>query len=195
MPNAPSEPLLKQELFFHFLRQSWPRTPDPAMAFPNLILVQNEPPLVALSMPNAPSGSLKNKDNFLPFFSRILAPNTWCRHGFSPSNSDPKPASHGRTFGAKRCFWILREFSVHFSCASGPRTPDPATAFPNLILVKNEPRLVALSVPNAPFESLEKKLFSHFFSVLPFFSRIQFVSICLAHLGPEHLTPPRLFPI
>ena len=131
--------------------------------------------MVALSVPNAASGSLENKDSFLPFFSRILAPNTWCRHGFSQSNSGPKRASHGHTFDAKRCFWILREqdsFLPFFS-----RTPDPATAFPNLILVENEPPLVALSVPNAPSESLEKN--------------ISFISC--ANSGSEHLTPPRLF--
>ena len=61
----------------------------------------------------------------------------------------------------------------------GPE-PGPATAFPNLILVQNEPPMVALWVPNAASESLEKK---------------KFVSICLGHLGPEHLVPPQLFPI
>ena len=39
------------------------------------------------------------------------------------------------------------------------RTPGPATAFPNLILVQNEPPMVALWVPNAASESLEKKKF------------------------------------
>ena len=65
--------------------------------------------MVALSVPNAASGSLENKDSFLPFFSRILAPNTWCRHGFSQSNSGPKRASPGHTFGAKRSLWIPRK--------------------------------------------------------------------------------------
>ena len=58
-------------------------------------------------------------------------------------------------------------------------TPGPATAFPNLILIQNEPPMVALWVPNAASESLENK----------------FVSICLGHLGPGHLVPPQLFPI
>ena len=40
--------------------------------------------------------------------------------------------------------------------------------------------MVALWVPNAASESLETK---------------KFVSICLSHLGPEHLVPPQLFPI
>ena len=39
--------------------------------------------------------------------------------------------------------------------------------------------MVALWLPNAASESLEKK---------------KFVSICLGHLGPEHLVPPQLFP-
>ena len=39
---------------------------------------------------------------FLSFLAHILAPNTCRRHGFSPSNSSPKRASHGRTFDAKR---------------------------------------------------------------------------------------------
>ena len=59
-------------------------------------------------------------------------------------------------------------------------TPGPATAFPNLILIQNEPPMVALWVPNAASESLEKN---------------KFVSICLGHLGPGHLVPPQLFPI
>ena len=130
-------------------------------------------------MPNAASGSLKNKDNFLQFFSRILAPNTWCRHSFSPSNSDPKRASHGRTFGAKRCFWILREFSVHFSCASGPRTPGAAAAIPNLILVQNEPPLVALRTKIV-------------FSFLLFFSRIlAFNTWCRHSFSPSNSDPKR----
>ena len=40
--------------------------------------------------------------------------------------------------------------------------------------------MVALWLPNAASESLEQK---------------KFVSICLGHLGPEHLVPPQLFPI
>ena len=100
-------------------------------AFPNLILVQNEPPLVPLWVPNAASESLEKKGRLLPFVSLILAPNT--------------------------------------------------SAFPNLILVQNEPPLVALSLPNAASESLEKKRTS--------------VAIGFAHLGPEHLVTPRLFPI
>ena len=35
------------------------------------------------------------------FVSVILAPDTWSRHSFSQSDSDPKPASHGRTLGPK----------------------------------------------------------------------------------------------
>ena len=42
--------------------------------------------------------------------------------------------------------------------SSWPRTPGPATAFPNLILLQNEPPMVALWLPNAASESLEKKL-------------------------------------
>ena len=61
-----------------------------------------------------------------------------------------------------------------------PRTPGPATAFPNLILLQNKPPMVPLWLPNAASESLEKK---------------KFVSICLGHLNPEHLVPPQLFPI
>ena len=61
-----------------------------------------------------------------------------------------------------------------------PRTPGPATAFPNLILLQNKPPMVPLWLPNATSESLEKK---------------KFVSICLGHLNPEHLVPPQLFPI
>ena len=56
-----------------------------------------------------------------------------------------------------------------------PRTPGPE-AFP-LILTQNKPPMVALWVPNA---ASEKK---------------KFLSICLGHLGPEHLVPPQLFPI
>ena len=73
-----------------------------------------------------------------------------------------------------------KEVCVHLSRSSWPRTPGPATAFPNLILVQNKPPMVALWLPNAASESLEKK---------------KFVSICLGHLGPEHLVPPQLFPI
>ena len=60
-------------------------------------------------------------------------------------------------------------------------TPGPATAFPNLILIQNEPPMVALWVPNAASESPEKKN--------------KFVSICLGHLGPGHRVPQQLFPI
>ena len=73
-----------------------------------------------------------------------------------------------------------KEVCVHLSRSSWPRTPGPATAFPNLILLQNKPPMVALWLPNAASESLEKK---------------KFVSICLGHLGPEHLVPPQLFPI
>ena len=58
--------------------------------------------------------------------------------------------------------FLAHPVCFHWSRSSWPRRPDPATAFPNLILVQNEPPLVALSMPNAPSESLEKKLFSHF---------------------------------
>ena len=67
---------------------------------------------------------------------------------------------------------------------AGDKTYDQngnLTAFPNLILVQNEPPLVPLWVPNAASESLEKKRTS--------------VAICFAHLGPEQLVTPRLFPI
>ena len=50
-----------------------------------------------------------------------------------------------------------KEVCVHLSRSSWPRTPGPATAFPNLILVQNEPPMVALWLPNAASESLEKK--------------------------------------
>ena len=75
------------------------------------------------------------------------------------------------------CRFVL---SFYLSRSSWPRTPGPATAFPNLILIQNQPPMVALWVPKAASESLEKK---------------QFVSICLGHLGPGHLVPPQLFPI
>ena len=51
MPNAASESLEKKEVCVHLSRSSWPRTPGPATAFPNLILLQNEPPMVALWLP------------------------------------------------------------------------------------------------------------------------------------------------
>ena len=60
--------------------------------------------MVALWVPNAASESLEKKSFFL-FVSVILAPDTCSRHSFSQSNSGPKPASHGRTLGAKRCLW------------------------------------------------------------------------------------------
>ena len=129
-------------------------------AFPNLILVQNEPPLVPLWVPNAASESLEKKGRLLPFVSLILAPNSWSLHGFSQSNSSPKRASPGCTFAAKRRLRIPRkkkDVCCHWFRSSWPRTPGHATAIPNLILVQNEPPLVALSLPNAASESLEKK--------------------------------------
>ena len=48
--------------------------------------------------------------------------------------------------------------------------------------IQNEPPMVALWVPNAASESLDLE-------------KDKFVSICLGHPGPEHLVPPRLFPI
>ena len=45
--------------------------------------------------------------------------------------------------------------------------------------IQNEPPMVALWVANAASESLENK---------------KFVSICLGHLGLEHLVPPQLLP-
>ena len=57
LPNAASESLNKK-FCVHLSRSSWPRTPGPATAFPNLILVQNEPRMVALWLPNAASESL-----------------------------------------------------------------------------------------------------------------------------------------
>ena len=102
------------------------------------------------------------------------------------------------------------------SICLGHLGPGPATAFPNLILVQNQPPMVALWVPNAASESLDKKSLFPFVSVI-FAPNIQneppmvalwapnapseslekkkFVSICLGHLGPEHLVPPQLFPI
>ena len=127
MPNAPSESLEKKELFFHFLCKVWLRTPDPATALPNLILLQNEPPLVALSMPNAPSES-PEKIFLAHLFSHFLAPNT-CRQPFSS-------------------IFLAHPVCFHWSRSSWPRRPDPATAFPNLILVENELPLVALTSSN-----------------------------------------------
>ena len=84
----------------------------------------------------------------------------------SPHDCKSTQLGEGQTPEAPSLSWRLWE---------GPRT-----AFPNLILVQNEPPMVALWMPNAASESLEKK---------------KFVSICLGHLGPEHLVPPQLFPI
>ena len=78
-------------------------TPGPATAFPNLILIQNEPPMVTLWVPNAASESPEKKTSLFLFVSVILAPDTGSRHSFSQSKSGPKPASPGRTLGAKRC--------------------------------------------------------------------------------------------
>ena len=122
-----------------------------------------------------------------------------------------------------------KKFVVHLSRSSWPRTPGPATAFPNLILVQNEPPMVALWLPNAASESLEKKevcvhlsrsswprtpgpatAFPNLILVqtmvalwvpdaasesLDLEKKNKFLSICLGHPGPEHLAPPRLFPI
>ena len=206
-----------------------PRTPDPATAFPNLILVQNEPPLVALSMPNAASESLQKRSLF-PFVSLIvsliLAPNTWPAtntwsrqhqpsfRGYSryqtpllaPRTPDPAPlVALSVPNAASECLqkrslfpfvslivslilapntrpatntWSrqhqpsFRGYSRYQTPLLAPRTPDPATAFPNLILVQNEPPLVALSMPNAASESLQKR------SLFPFVSLI--VSLILA---------------
>ena len=99
LPNAASESLEKKEVCVHLSRSSWPRTPGPATAFPNLILVQT---MVALWVPDAASESLdlEKKKKFVSICLGHLAPNTWSRHGFSQSNSGPKRASHGRTLDA-----------------------------------------------------------------------------------------------
>ena len=68
--------------------------------------------------------------------------------------------------------------------------------------------MVKLWVPNAASESLEKKKFvsiclghlgpEHLWvpnAASESLEKKKFVSICLGHLGPEHLVPPRLFPI
>ena len=91
VPDAASESLdlEKKQVSFHLSRSSWPRTPGPATAFPNLILVQNEPPMVALWVPNAASESLEKK-KFVSICLGHLGP------------EHPKRASHGRTLGAKR---------------------------------------------------------------------------------------------
>ena len=47
--------------------------------------------------------------------------------------------------------------------------------------------MVALWLPNAASESLEKK---KFVSIC-----LGHLGICLGHLNPEHLVPPQLFPI
>ena len=64
-----------------------------------------------------------------------------------------------------------KEVCVHLSRSSWPRTPGPATAFPNLILVQNEPPMVALWVPDAASESLDLEKKTSFFP---------FVSVILA---------------
>ena len=60
--------------------------------------------------------------------------------------------------------------------------------------------MVALWLPNAASESLEKKKFvsiclGHLNAASESLEKKKFVSICLGHLGPEHLVPPQLFPI
>ena len=53
LPNAASESLEKKKFVSICL--------GPATAFPNLILLQNKPPMVALWLPNAASESLEKK--------------------------------------------------------------------------------------------------------------------------------------
>ena len=165
-------------LSFYLSRSSWPRT----TAFPNLILIQNQPPMVALWVPKAGL-----------FVSVILAPDTWSRHSFSQSNSGPKPAPmvalwvpNAASELEKNLFpfvsvilapnlpneppmvalWVPNAASESLPRSSWPRTPGPATAFPNLILIQNKPPMVALWVPNAASESLEKRSFFPFVSVI-----------------------------
>ena len=76
------------------------------------------------------------------------------------------------TFAFALAFGLL--FGLDFAFAVGK---ELLPAFPNLILIQNKLPMVALWVPNA---ASEKK---------------KFLSICLGHLGPEHLVPPQLFPI
>ena len=75
-----------------------------------------------------------------------------------------------------------------------------------LILVQNEPPLVALSLPNAASESLEKKKFlsiclAHCLAhpgpehLAPLNKTKDFSFLSCAHPGSEHLAPPQLFPI
>ena len=87
--------------------------------------------MVALWVPNAASESLE-KTSLFPFVSVILAPNTWSRHSFSQSNSDPKQASHGRTLGAKRCLSIPRKKKFLSICLGhlGPGHLVPPQLFP-----------------------------------------------------------------
>ena len=125
-----------------------PRTPDPATAFPNLILVQNEPPLVALSLPNAASESLQKRSLF-PFVSLIvsliLAPNTW-------------PATNTWSRQHQPSF---RGYSRYQTPLLAPRTPDPATAFPNLILVKTSRLWLHFRCQTPPLNPYKKEVCFH----------------------------------
>ena len=115
--------------------------------------------MVALWLPNAASESLEKK-KFVSICLGHLGP-----EHLVPSTAFPNAASESLE-------------NKPPTVALWPRTPGPATAFPNLILLQNKPPMVPLWLPNAASESLEKK---------------KFVSIC--HLNPEHLVPPQLFPI
>ena len=120
MPNIPSESL--EKFFFHVLHKPWLRTPDPATAFPTLILIESEPPLVALLVPNAPSESLEKCVSFiffhflckfwLPFLVQILAPNT---------ERLQRPVLENQGFGAPE----PRPYSLHNSAHSLAQSPEP----------------------------------------------------------------------
>ena len=96
--------------------------PGPATAFPNLILIQNEPPMVTLWVPNAASEFLEKTSLFL-FVSVILAPDTWSRHSFSQSNSGPKPAPMVALWVPNAASESLeKKVCFHLSRSSWPRT-------------------------------------------------------------------------
>ena len=89
--------LPRKKLFFHFLCQVWLRTPDPATAFPNLILVQNEPPLVALTEPRAHSLASAR------FWSVSNGQRTEPR-AHSPASAPKRGGQYGRTIGRNQTF-------------------------------------------------------------------------------------------
>ena len=110
-------------LSFYLSRSYWPRTPGPATAFPNLILIPNQPPMVALWVPKAASESLEKKTSLFLFVSVILAPDTWSRHSFSQSNSGPKPAPMVALWVPNAASESLeKKVCFHLSRSSWPRT-------------------------------------------------------------------------